>query len=237
MISSKLFDPNDYKDIRYASMKRYFESWWNILQLEDVHFTYSSLNRAWEYAQVVTSIPEWNNKIVLDLGASASLFEVFVARMLGSDVTTIDNDPERIRQQLRLHFATRVNVRVVQADIQKPFDDTYLSGSGISDGEYDIVTSFSVIEHLTDLRSLVSEMKRVCKKGGYIGITTDFAPDIPDVKKSGTTFNKQQMLNLIEMFNLPIVGESDYENVDVTKPENLAVDGIYTFASLVMQNI
>src|SRR3989304_881986 len=89
MLINKLFDPNDYKKPEYKMVKDYFESWWRVLQVEGIRFTYSSLNRAWEYAQIFNNI-DFANKSVLDLGTSISLAPIYMARIFRSKVITFD---------------------------------------------------------------------------------------------------------------------------------------------------
>lgn len=227
-LTSKLFDPKDYKKPVFADIRRYFEAWWNILQIEGVKFTYSSLNRAWEYAQIVSSLPiAWDGLKVLDLGTSASLFPIYSARVLHAPCRTVDQGWEE--ERIRLYEAAGLAFDNVDVGDMRKLD--------IETESVDVVTCFSVIEHIPDYQSAVDEMKRVCKKGGYIGLTTDFMPDVPDVEKSGITFNWQSLSKLIEAFGLPIIGESNWQNVDLTRKENLAVDGKYTFASLMLHNV
>lgn len=227
MISSKLFDKRDYEKPEYRVIKEYFEHWWHILAAEGIKFTYSSWNRAWEYGQVINSIPDWKDKAVLDLGTSASLFPAYAVRKLGSGMTTFDMEWHNERVYLYKKMAAHCIVDDGNMTKVLPYRD----------GLFDIVVSFSVLEHLPDLQRAIAEMKRVCKPGGYIAITTDVAPAKPTVEKSGYTFTVEELLDMHTKFGLPIVGESNYHNVDITKPEELAVEGKYTFASLVMQNI
>ncbi|MGH2945002.1 MAG: class I SAM-dependent methyltransferase [Solirubrobacteraceae bacterium] len=226
-VTSKLYDPDDYRRPAFAEMRRYFESWWYILAQEKVKFSYSHRNRAWEYATVITSVP-FADRRVLDLGTSGSLAPIYLARRLGCEVVTFDMAWEAERRSL--YGATGVADRV-RVDVGNLLDEL-----PYPDSSFDVVTCWSVIEHLRDYCVPISEMKRVCRAGGHIGVTTDFAPQRPHGVKSGSTFDRERLDALIEAIGLPFVGESDYENVDLALPHNLAVDQQYTFASIVLQN-
>lgn len=227
---NKLFDPRDYNKPEYRTLKTYFEAWWNILQMEGIKFTYSSLNRAWEYGQIINNI-DFRGKKVLDLGTSISLLPIFLVRMMECAVVTFDQafHYERLELYEKTGCMGRENsLEVVDGDLMMPLP--------FKDGEFDIVTCFSTIEHLQDRAVAVSEMKRVCKDGGFIALTTDVAEKKPEVGKSGVTFTVEQILGLVREFGLPVYGETDYKNVNLQRKENQAV-GEYTFASLVLQKI
>lgn len=226
MILNKLFDPNDYKEKPFAEMRRYFEAWWNVLQFEGIRFTYSSLNRAWEYGQIFSNV-DFRKKRVLDLGTSISLAPIYLMRVLGCDVTTFDK--EYRDERITLYAKTACYpINVVVGDMTEPLQ--------FADASFDIVTCFSTIEHIDDKEKAVAEMKRVVKPDGFICLTTDYMPDTPNSTKSGMTFNRQSLDELVKLFGIPLYGDTDYDNVDITKPENLAVQD-YTFASMIFKNI
>lgn len=212
----------------YASIKAYFEAWWSIFADEHIAFSYSSLNRAWEYAQIINSV-SFCGKKVLDLGSCKSLVPIYLVRRLECEVTTFDMG--FVEDRKRLYEAAHVidQVKIDKGDLTKPLP--------YANEEFDIVSAFSTIEHVTNHSMMVTEMKRVCRKGGFICITTDFMEGVVDTIKSGTTYNEKQMEQLITDFGLPIVGEKNYHNVDIKNPDTRAVDGKYTFASLVLENI
>jgi 2-polyprenyl-3-methyl-5-hydroxy-6-metoxy-1,4-benzoquinol methylase len=228
MISSKLFDKRDYKMSQYAEIKAYFEGWWTILKDERITFSYSNLNRAWEYGQIFNSAG-FVGKRVLDLGTCKSLAPIYMVRRLMCEVTTFDMAFVSDRERLYTASGVRDHVQIDQGDLFKPLP--YESET------FDCVTAFSTIEHVTDHAMMVKEMKRVCKKSGYICLTTDYMEGAVTAIKSGTTFNEGQLEQLIKDFSLPILGEKNYHNVDIKNQEELAVEGKYTFASLVMQNL
>jgi SAM-dependent methyltransferase len=226
-LRSKLFDKKDYDKPIFAEVKRYFDGWWNVFQIEQVKFSYSDTNRAWEYAQIMESV-EFIGKTVLDLGSSRSLIPIYMVRMLGCTVTTLEMAWKDEREFLYEKAGITPHVKCDLANLMEPLP--------YKDGAFEIVTCFSTLEHLSDYTLALKEMKRVCRKGGFICLTTDFAPNTPTGEKSGITFNRQSLEKLIKDFGIPLHGESDFDTVDLTNPENLAVDGRYTFASLVFRN-
>lgn len=54
-------------------------------------------------------------------------------------------------------------------------------------GEFDVVTSFGLLEHFVDPGKAISEMARVCKKGGIV--FADIVPDRFSVQTLGNIFN------------------------------------------------
>jgi 2-polyprenyl-3-methyl-5-hydroxy-6-metoxy-1,4-benzoquinol methylase len=226
-LTSKLYDPRDYQKPAFAEMRRYFDSWWYVLALEKVKFSYSSRNRAWEYAQLITSVP-FEEKQVLDLGTSGSLAPIYLVRMLGCSVVTFDLHWEEERR--RLYEATGVADQIA-VDVGNMHDPL-----PYEDDSFDIVTCWSVIEHLHDYSRAVSEMKRVCRDGGHILLTTDFGVNSATSPKSGVTFDRAGLEKLLAEFSLGFVGSADYDNVALDDPNNLAVKGEYTFASIALQN-
>jgi 2-polyprenyl-3-methyl-5-hydroxy-6-metoxy-1,4-benzoquinol methylase len=47
-----------------------------------------------------------------------------------------------------------------------------LEGAGLSDGHYDLVHFSHVIEHLPDVNAFLAEVRRICRPGGHVVITT-----------------------------------------------------------------
>jgi SAM-dependent methyltransferase len=208
-------------------MRRYFDSWWYIFAHEDVKFSYSSRNRAWEYAQLITSVP-FAGARVLDLGTSGSFAPIYLVRMLGCAVVTFDQLWEEERRLLYEAAGVGDEIRVDVGNMLEPLP--------YEDDSFDIVTCWSVIEHLRDYSLAVSEMKRVCRAGGYICLTTDFGVGTTTSPKSGVTFDRAGLDKLVAEFGLGFVGTADYDNVALDNPDNLAIKGEYTFASIVLQN-
>lgn len=107
-------------------------------------------------------------KRILDLGAGPGIFALRLLQA-GYDVHGLDLDSKKIELA---HAHIRENAfpaewanRLVLADAGRmPFDD----------GAFDLVASYHVLEHVSDLRSVLYEAVRVTKRGGYLYLQ---APD------------------------------------------------------------
>jgi ubiquinone/menaquinone biosynthesis C-methylase UbiE len=228
MITSKLFDKQDYQKTEYASIKAYFESWWQILMQEGVTFSYSDLNRAWEYAQIFNSVG-FVGQNVLDLGTCKSLAPIYMVRRLMCKVTTFDIAFVDLREILYKAAGIRDSVRIDVGDLHEPLP--YPNDS------FDIITAFSTIEHVKNTDMMIREMKRVCRPEGFICLTTDYADWPTEGVKSGICYGYNDIAHLMTEIGLPIEGQADFRNVDATQPANRAVNGDYTFLSLVFRNV
>jgi ubiquinone/menaquinone biosynthesis C-methylase UbiE len=90
-------------------------------------------------------------------------------------------------------------IRYIEADLtQTPYKD----------GQFDCITSLSVIEHGVDLESYFKEMSRILKSGGVILTSTDYWPDkiqTQDVPRTMTfglpwnIFSKREIIELISI--------------------------------------
>jgi ADP-heptose:LPS heptosyltransferase len=142
-----------------------FAERWNLRQ-------FTNWSKVWEYPWLwfnVLSTVDWQNKRVLDLGSEISPMPWFLAS-LGANVTLIECDPQWVPIWEGLIVQTGFNVdwRVVDSETL-PF----------TDNSFDVVTSFSVIEHQPDKRRAVDEVARVLKPGGLFALSFDICePDM-----------------------------------------------------------
>lgn len=228
MLINKLADPNDMKQLRYKMIK----AWCDNKVLEGFHglklpMTYSEHYRAWEYAQMFFNIPFDSKSKILDLGTSESIRPIWYWENGVKDYTTYDMAHVEERKKLYGHYCNG-EIKVDQGDIHNlPYKDE----------EFDIVLSISVVEHLADPKKALAEMVRVCKHGGYIGLTTDFSDRPVDQHKSGREYNWETIddifFNTLRDLGCEMVGEKDMHNVDLNLEENRVVQGKYTFASII----
>jgi SAM-dependent methyltransferase len=133
---------------------------------------FTDWSKIWEYPWLWfngLSTMDWLNTKVLDLGSELSPMPWFLAG-LGAQVTLAETDPQWIPTWERLVKKTGLDVEWrILPDEHLPFPEGY----------FDLVTSFSVIEHQTDKLSAVAEVSRVLKPGGLFAISFDVCePDM-----------------------------------------------------------
>ncbi|HRV18866.1 MAG TPA: methyltransferase domain-containing protein [Myxococcota bacterium] len=123
-------------------------------------------SKVWEYPWLwyrgLSSV-DWPNKQVLDFSSELSPMPWFLAS-LGARVTLVETDPQWIPvwEKIRQETGLAAEWHIVN-DEALPFDDD----------DFDVVTSFSVIEHQTDKVRAVNEVTRVLKPGGLLAISFD----------------------------------------------------------------
>lgn len=134
--------------------------------------TFTNWSKVWEYPWLwfhgLSSI-DWVNTHVLDFGSELSPMPWFFAS-LGAQVTLIETDAQWIPIWEKIQHDTGLTVEwKILADEQLPF----------ADHTFDVVTSFSVIEHQGDKVQAVNEVARVLKPGGTFAISFDICePDM-----------------------------------------------------------
>jgi SAM-dependent methyltransferase len=124
----------------------------------------------WENCWMIVHSGVCKGKTVLDLGGASTIFAFYLAS-IGCDVTVIDNDWGNCGTVFNTnHVAHKMgwHLKAHNRDLTKrlPFPD----------GHFDYIFSICVIEHLSsDVRSfMMSEVGRVLKPGGIVGLTTDY---------------------------------------------------------------
>jgi ubiquinone/menaquinone biosynthesis C-methylase UbiE len=109
---------------------------------------------------ILDIVPEKKNAIYLDCGSYDGVQTVKIAEKIKTKkMYGIDRDPQLIKK------AEAKGIKVSKGDLNKkiPF----------SDNTFDIITAIEVIEHIYDTDAFVHELKRVCKKNGYIFVGTE----------------------------------------------------------------
>ena len=93
----------------------------------------------------------------LDVGSGNGLTALHLADTYGFDVTGIDVDPEQVRLAQAV-AGNRVDVRFLVGDaVRLPFDAA----------EFDIVATNKTTHHIPEWKSVLAEMVRVLRPGGY----------------------------------------------------------------------
>jgi 2-polyprenyl-6-hydroxyphenyl methylase / 3-demethylubiquinone-9 3-methyltransferase len=99
-------------------------------------------------------------KTVLDVGCGAGLLCEPLARM-GAAVTAVDAAPQNIEA---------AKAHAVLSGLQIDYRAGEIAEQGL--GEFDVVTSMEVIEHVTDPAAFVGELARHLKHGGLMLLST-----------------------------------------------------------------
>ena len=137
--------------------------------------------RKWEYGMMIRGLPDLAGKDILDIGSGPSFLPVYLSRRIRSRVTVLDlPQPFTIESSEMTRRMEDAGVTLTIGDMRDmPFPDE----------SFDVVTSISVIEHLShsadhesfpardsffrDTKRTLLEMHRVLRPGGWIYLTTD----------------------------------------------------------------
>lgn len=157
-------------------------------------YLYKTLNEprllgqiVFEYGSLINAYTEWKGKKVLDIGTGRSTLPYWMISQ-GASVTAFEY-PKQIEKKISDDFSM-VNQFFISKYFEK-LDEVYgdMTQLPFRDNEFDLVTSFSVIEHLDTNPSdhsyvpyleqrrkaaqTLNEMIRVTKPGGFIYLTSD----------------------------------------------------------------
>jgi SAM-dependent methyltransferase len=111
--------------------------------------------KAYEYAATLAS-----NKRVLDLGCNVGYWTHLLSKK-SSMAFGVDVSRSATGEAQRRYGGEGVHFSLVDG-VSLPFEDD----------QFDLVVSFEVIEHVTDLTAYLSEVKRVLTSGGTVLLTT-----------------------------------------------------------------
>jgi len=157
----------------FMEMLNYRGASWGLRQFTD-------WSKVWEYPWLwfngLAHI-NWAEVKLLDMGSELSPMPWFLA-FLGAQVTLVERDGQWIPTWERLLKETGLSVDWnLVPDERLPFPDW----------NFDVVTSFSVIEHVNDKVLAVDEVARVMKPGGIFAISFDICE--PDMGMSFPEWN------------------------------------------------
>ena len=154
---------DELRSVPYRSFMAHLNALAEDNKLQPYHDNWS---KVWEYPWIwFNSLCdlELQDKKILDIGSGKSAMPWLFA-LLGAEVMMVETGREdvplwsRIRQRHQLKIGWRI-----VSDEELPFDDN----------TFDVVTSFSVIEHQPDKAAAVAEAARVLKPGGVFGVSFD----------------------------------------------------------------
>jgi SAM-dependent methyltransferase len=123
-------------------------------------------SKVWEYPWLwFNGLESVNHKSthICDLGSELSSIPFYLAS-LGAQVVIVENDNQYIQtwESIRKSTGWSVDWRIVNSE-KLPF----------ADKSFDIVTSFSVIEHQPNKTMAIEEVGRILKPGGIFAISFD----------------------------------------------------------------
>jgi 2-polyprenyl-3-methyl-5-hydroxy-6-metoxy-1,4-benzoquinol methylase len=103
---------------------------------------------------------------MLDVGCGTGRFAVSIAPLFGH-VIGVDLTPAMLNQARALQAESNVsNITWQEADVTSlPF----------AEGEFDVVTCKAMLHHVMSPAAVLSEMRRVCRPGGYV-VAADMMP-------------------------------------------------------------
>ena len=133
---------------------------------------FTNWSKVWEYPWLwfngLRSI-DWSQIKMLDLGSELSPMPWFLAS-LGAAVTLVERDSQWLPTWERLAKETGLNVDwCIINDERLPFPAR----------SFDVVTSFSVVEHQRDKSLAINDIARVLKPGGIFAVSFDICePDM-----------------------------------------------------------
>jgi 2-polyprenyl-3-methyl-5-hydroxy-6-metoxy-1,4-benzoquinol methylase len=127
---------------------------------------FTNWSKIWEYPWVWfhgLSKVDWKDFPLLDIGSELSPMPWFLAS-LGANVTLTETDSQWVPQWERIRDETGLDVtwQIVSGE-NLPFENE----------SFDVVTSFSAIEHQRDKKTAMGEVIRVLKPGGLLTISFD----------------------------------------------------------------
>jgi SAM-dependent methyltransferase len=154
---------NELRSVAYKSFMAHLNALAEDNQLQPYHENWS---KVWEYPWVwFNSLCnlDLQDKKILDIGSGRSAMPWLFA-LLGAEVMMVETGREDVslwsriqqRQQLKIGWSIVTNEEL-------PF----------ADNTFDVVTSFSVIEHQPDKAAAVAQAARVLKPGGVFGVSFD----------------------------------------------------------------
>ncbi len=186
--------------------------------------------KSWDVLETLNFLEQQlqKNEPILDIGCYASEIIVALHKMGFTNLTGADLNPDLTQMPSQ---------GIIKYEVANFMHTQF------SDASFKAITSISVIEHGFDSQSLLKEMSRLLKVGGYFIASFDYWPEkieTFDIKFFGMDwliFSKQDVQEFIQKadsFGLKPVGQLNYESQDT--PINCAGKK-YTFGWLVFTKV
>jgi len=184
--------------------------------------------KSWDVLSTVNFLENHvkKNEPILDIGCYASEVIVAMHKLGYSNLTGVDLNP---------------NLQKMPYQDSIRYEISDFMHTKFEDASFQAITSISVIEHSFDGPSLLKEMSRLLKPGGYFIASFDYWPEKVDtagIKLFGldlTIFSKAELLGFIEEaldYGLVPIGEV---NLDAKNPLIEWGGKKYTFGWLILQ--
>jgi len=166
--------------------------------------------KSWDVLLTIEFIEERfkNNASILDIGAFASEVICSLHKIGYKNLFAVD-----LNQKVKkMPFSDNINY-VISDFMHTPFPNDF----------FDVVTATSVIEHDFKPDSLLREMSRLIKKGGYFIASTDYWQDKIDTKNQRIfdmdwlIFSEKEIrdfINLAKKYGFSMEGEADFNVKD-----------------------
>ena len=154
---------DELKSVAYRSFMAHLNTLAEDNTLNAYHDNWS---KVWEYPWIwFNSLcdVDLQDKKILDIGSGKSPMPWLFA-LLGAEVMMVERGPEDVSlwSRIQQRHQLKIGWKIV-SDEELPF----------ADNTFDVVTSFSVIEHQPDKAAAVAQAARVLKPGGVFGVSFD----------------------------------------------------------------
>ncbi|HEX5733174.1 MAG TPA: class I SAM-dependent methyltransferase [Blastocatellia bacterium] len=158
------------KDLKSTPFRAFMAYLNTIAEENQLQAYVDNWSKVWEYPWLwfngLCTI-EWSGKRLLDVGSGRSPMPCLIA-ILGAEVMMV----EKLRSSIPLW-------EEIKDQHQLAIDWTIVPGDDLpfADNSFDVVTSFSVIEHQEDKPQAVAEITRVLKPNGLLAISFDLCEE------------------------------------------------------------
>lgn len=177
-------------------------------------------HRFWEYASVLQQLHDLQvprGAEMIDLGAGASFFDPFLAKLypllVCSDNMQYGDVEPMVAAQRAAYGVSLHNWNLDMMDMSAGATP----GWGDATDKFDVTLCISSVEHVADHDKAFREMVRITKPGGLLMITSDYFRDLDHFEQSVsrhlqvTPYRPDYVATLPERFGLEFVGATDFD--------------------------
>ena len=136
-----------------------------------INFTYSPF-KVLEFGRIMARCDLQGTETALDIGCGDGLHTVLIGQRVGH-VTGIDVNSDFIAD-------ARALAKAMGGRVQADFRDCPLEKCGFANGQFDVIFSICVIEHIPNYEEVLREAFRALKPGGRMVFTVDTLETITD---------------------------------------------------------